>query len=120
MGNTAFRDQYPCLYKVNRPKHVTIAEVLSTSPPNLISWHMDLIGSKLVAWNNMLPCIPNLTLGHESDVFYWKLTPNEQFSVKPNHEAIIHLQVPNLNKRLEKMKASLKVKVIFMVFVVST
>ena len=75
LGNTTFRDQYPCLYNITRPKHVTKAEVLGTCPPNL-SWHRDLIGPKLVAWNNLLPRIANITLGHEPDVFYWNLTPN--------------------------------------------
>ena len=69
LGNTTFRDQYPFLYNITRPKHVTIVEVLRTSPPNL-SWRRDLIGPKLVAWNDMLSRIANISLGHEPDVFY--------------------------------------------------
>ena len=66
LGTTPLCDQYPCLYTIARPKQTTIAEVLSTYPPNL-SWQRDLVGPKLVAWNNLLPRIANLVLSHEPD-----------------------------------------------------
>jgi hypothetical protein len=109
LGTTPLCDQYHCLYTIARPKQTTIAEVLSTYPPNL-SWQRDLVGPKLVAWNNLLPRIANLVLSHEPDVFHWNLTQNGQFSVKSHYQALINLDVPNLNKRLWKLKAPLKVK----------
>jgi hypothetical protein len=66
--------QYPCLYNIARHKHVTIAEVLSTSPPAL-SQRRDLIGHKLVAWNNLLPRITNIVLSQQEDEFRWNLHP---------------------------------------------
>jgi hypothetical protein len=36
LGNTMV-EQYPSLYNIARPKHVTIGEVLGVFPPNL-SW----------------------------------------------------------------------------------
>lgn len=89
---------------------ITIAEVHSTSPPNL-SWRRDLLGPKLVAWNNLLPRIANIELGQEPDVFCWNLTPNGQFSVKSHYQALIHIDVPNLNNCLWNLKAPLKIKI---------
>jgi len=54
--NNYARTIYPSLYNIIRPKHVTIGDVLGVSPPKL-SWRMDLIGRKSVAWNNLLPLL---------------------------------------------------------------
>ena len=37
LGGSPLKDQYPSLYNIVRPKFTTIAEVMSSSPPNL-SW----------------------------------------------------------------------------------
>ncbi|KAL5677432.1 hypothetical protein ACJX0J_013563, partial [Zea mays] len=47
------------------PKNITIVEVLSSSPPN-IAWCRDLVGPKLVSWDNLLPRIANITLLEDS------------------------------------------------------
>jgi hypothetical protein len=57
------------IYNIARHKHVMEAEVFSTSPLN-ISWRQDLIGSKLVAWNKLLPRIANIRLRHKQDLFH--------------------------------------------------
>jgi hypothetical protein len=54
MGTSPLRDQYPCLYSIARHKQITVVDVFSTSPFSL-SWRWDLIGPKLVAWNELLP-----------------------------------------------------------------
>ncbi|WVZ96549.1 hypothetical protein U9M48_042177 [Paspalum notatum var. saurae] len=77
LGSTPLRAQYPCLYNIARPKNITIAEALSSSPPNL-SWRRDL---------------------------------NGVFSVKSHYQALIRVEVPNLNKRLWKIRAPLNVKI---------
>ena len=82
----------------------------SSFPPNL-SWHIILIGQKLVSYNSLLPCIDNIQLTQEHDVFHWNLHPNGEFSVPSYYEAMIQSCVPNLNKRRWKLKAPLKVKV---------
>ena len=105
-----------CLYNIARPKQITLAEALSSSPPNL-SWHRDLLGPKLVAWNNLLPRITNITLEQGSDVFRWNLNQNGEFLVKSHYQALIHIEVPNLNKRLWKLKAPFKIKKIYGTFV---
>jgi hypothetical protein len=46
-----------------------MAEVFSSSPINF-SRHRDLIGPKLVAWNEMLPRIANIALTQEPDDFH--------------------------------------------------
>ena len=80
------------------------------SGPNLF-WCRDRIGPKLVAWNNLLPRIANITLGHEPHVFCWNLTPNGQFLIEITLSCLIHLEVSNLNKLLWKIKAPLKIKI---------
>ena len=59
LGQSTLRQQYPCLYNIARHKQVTVTEVLSTSPP-ILCWQRDLIGHKLVPWNNLLPSITNI------------------------------------------------------------
>jgi hypothetical protein len=54
-------DEVPILYDIARPKNISIAEVLCSSPPNL-SWPRDLIDPKLAAWNELFTRIANLTL----------------------------------------------------------
>ena len=80
MGNRPLRDQYPSLYNIARRKQDTVAEVLGTNPPN-ISWRRDLVGNKLVMWNNLLPRVANIVLSHDEDEFRWNLHQNGEFSV---------------------------------------
>jgi hypothetical protein len=49
-------------------------------------------------------------LTQEQDVFRWNLDPKGQFSVKSHCSALIHQDVPNLNKIIWKTKAPLKIK----------
>ena len=96
LRNSPLSEQYPCLYNTARHKQQTVAEVFSSSPL-LSSWRRDLIGPKLTAWNELLPRIANIRLTEE-DVFRWNLDPKGQFSVKSHYSALIHQDVPNLNK----------------------
>jgi hypothetical protein len=45
-----------------------MADVVNTSPLNL-SWRRDLIGPKLVAWNELLPLLASVVLSDEQDEF---------------------------------------------------
>lgn len=110
MGSTPLRAQYPCLCNITRPKSITIAKVLSSYPPNL-SWRRDLVGVKMVAWNNLLPRIANLTLPQEPDSFHWNLSQNRVFSMKFHYQALIRVEVPNLNKIIWKIRVPQIVKI---------
>ena len=68
LGHRPLRDQYPSLYNIARRKQDTVAQVLATNPPD-IPWRRDLIGNKLVMWNNFLPRIANIVLNHNEDEF---------------------------------------------------
>jgi hypothetical protein len=109
LGSSALRTQYPILYNIARPKNISIAKVLCSSPPNL-SWCRDLVGPKLAACNEVFPRIANIALHNEPDVFYWNLTRNGVFSVKPHYHALIRIETPSLNSKLWKIRPSLKVK----------
>jgi hypothetical protein len=89
---------------------VVVAKVFSSSPL-LLSWKHDLIGPKLTAWNVLLPRIANMRLTQEQDVFRWNLDPNGQFSVKSHYSALIHQDVPSLNKIIWKTKTPLKINI---------
>jgi hypothetical protein len=53
LGTSPLREQYPCLYHIVQHKYATVAEVFSSLSVNF-SQRKDLIGQKLVAWNEML------------------------------------------------------------------
>ncbi|WVZ53298.1 hypothetical protein U9M48_004264 [Paspalum notatum var. saurae] len=110
LGQSTLREQYPCLYNIARYKQATVAVVLGTSLPN-ISWRRDLIGNKLAAWNNLLPRLANVVLCEYDDIFHWNLHRNGKFSVKSHYLALIHTDVPNINKRLWSIKVLLKIKI---------
>ena len=60
------REQYPQFYNIARKKQDTVADVLSTPLPN-VSWRRDLIGNKLVMWNNLISRLANVELSHEEE-----------------------------------------------------
>jgi hypothetical protein len=62
-------------------------------------------------WNELLPQLASIVLSDEQNEFRWNLVSNKQFSDKSHYLVLIHLDVPNLNKRLWKLKAPLKIKI---------
>ena len=72
LGNRPLQHQYPQLYNIVRKKQDTVGEVLSTPFPNL-TWRRDLIGSKLVMWNNLASRLATVALTHDEDEFRWNL-----------------------------------------------
>lgn len=115
LGNRTLRYQYPQLYNIARKKQDTVAKVLCAYPPN-ISWRRDLIGHKLVLWNNLLSWLSNVGLSQEEDKFRWKLHQSEEFYVKSHYLALIHQDVPNSTERLWKLKVTLKIKIFCGIF----
>jgi len=87
-----------------------VADVLSTQIPNL-SWRRDLIGNKLVMWNNLVSRLSTIVLSQERDEFKWNLDQTGVFSVKSHYLGLINQNTPNLNKRIWKLKAPLKIKI---------
>ena len=110
LENSPLRDQYPQLYNIVRKKQDTVADVLSTKIPNL-SWRRDLIGNKLVMWNNLVSRLSTIVLSQERDEFKWNLDQTGVFSVKSHYLGLINQNTPNLNKRIWKLKAPLKIKI---------
>ena len=75
-----------------------MADVLNTQIPN-ISWRRDLIGNKLISWNNLLSRLEGIELRQERDEFRWNLDQSGVFSVKSHYLGLIHQDTPNLNKK---------------------
>ena len=80
--------------------------MLSTPNPNL-TWRRDLIGSKLVIWNNLTSHLATVALTHEDDEFWWNLDSTGVFSVKSHYWGLINHNVSNANKGLWKLKIPL-------------
>jgi hypothetical protein len=64
----------------------------------------------------MLPRIANITLTQKPDEFHGNLLCSGQFSVKSHYMALIHSDVPNLNRRLWNLKVSLKIKIFLVIY----
>ena len=111
LGNASLREQYPALYNIARDKNNTIAQVLSSSPPN-ISFRRDLVGARLMSWHNLLSRLDLINLTQGRDVFRWNLTTSGSFTVDSMYRALTHSEVPESNnKKIWKAKIPLKVKI---------
>ena len=73
-------EQYPALYNIARNRSVTIAEVMSTSPPN-VTFRRDLIGARLASWHALQERLADIQLIDGHDEFRWNLTENGKFQL---------------------------------------
>ena len=62
--------------------------MLSTPNPNL-TWHSDLIGSKLAMRNNPASRLATVALTQEDDEFRWNLDSIGVFPVKSHYQGLI-------------------------------
>uniref|UniRef100_A0A452XBT8 Reverse transcriptase zinc-binding domain-containing protein n=1 Tax=Aegilops tauschii subsp. strangulata TaxID=200361 RepID=A0A452XBT8_AEGTS len=110
LGNNSLMVQYPSLYRIVRHKFVTIKQVFGQENPD-ISFHRDLLGTRLAAWNELLTRLEDIQLSYEPDTFRWNLHQNGKFSVKSMYDAMVHCDVPVDNRKLWKLKIPLRVKI---------
>jgi hypothetical protein len=61
LGDIALKSQYPSLYNIVRRKFETVETILKSDNINL-AWRRSLIGSKLVAWNELRQKLVNIAL----------------------------------------------------------
>jgi len=71
----------------------------------------DLIGNKLVMWNNLVSRLSTIVLSQQRDGFKWNLDHTDVFPVKSHYLGLINQNTPNLNTRIWKLKAPLKIKI---------
>jgi hypothetical protein len=62
-------------------------------------------------WNNLASRLPTVVLSQERDDFKWNLDQTGVFTEKSHYLGLIHQDIPNLNKRIWKLKTPLKIKV---------
>ena len=72
--------------------------------------HRDLIDNMLMMWNNLISRLSTIDLSQERDGFKWNLDHTCVFSVKSHYLRLINQNTPNLNTRIWKLKAPLKIK----------
>ena len=61
-------------------------------------------------WNNLASRLPTLELSQERDAFRGNFDQTCVFTVKSHYLGLIHQDIPNLNKRIWKLKTPLKIK----------
>ena len=61
--------------------------------------------------NNLVSRPATVVISQERDEFKWKLDQTGVFSVKSHYLGLINQNIPNLNKRIWKLKAPLKIKI---------
>jgi hypothetical protein len=98
LGTTTLREQYPALYGIARHKGDTLQKVLESSPPSM-TFRRDLIGPRLVAWNELLQRLDSIHLVQGTDEFRWSLTKNGVFSVSSMYKAMRISTQPVLNNK---------------------
>ena len=87
LGTTTLREQYPALYNIVRHKGDTLQNVLESSPPSM-TFRRDLIGPRLVAWNDLRRRLDPIHLVQGTDEFRWSRTKNGVFSVCSMYKAL--------------------------------
>jgi hypothetical protein len=84
---------------------------MATSPLD-VTFRRDLVGQRLVAWDDLLQRLASIQLSDAPDEFHWNLHKNGEFFVDSMYNALIHLHIPvDNNKMIWKMKIPLKTKV---------
>lgn len=66
----------PSLYNIDPYKQDTVANILDTSLISIF-WRRDLIGPKLVVWNDLSLHIANIILTQDQDMVHWSLDQRE-------------------------------------------
>ena len=98
------------LYNVVRRKDDLVANCLSTSSLN-ISFRRPIVGTKLLAWNELLLKISNFQLDVHKDTFRWHLNKSGLYSVPSFYAALVgNVQAP-IRSWFWSIKIPLKVKI---------
>ena len=98
LGNAGLREQYPALYRIVRDKNDTLAQVLSSFPPNNY-FRQDLIGPRLMSWQKNLSRLESINLRQGRDVFHWNLTTSGSFTVDSMYRVLSHTEIPVANNK---------------------
>jgi hypothetical protein len=83
---------------------------LANNPPN-ISFRRNLVGPKLIAWQNLIDRLTNVQLRDISDVFKWNLHQTGVFSVCSTYNVLINIDIILNSPYIWKIKIPLKIKI---------
>ena len=115
LGNESLSSQYPSLYNIIQRKEVSVADILSQSPPLNIGFRRALTGNKWTRWLRLVNRLMDVQLTDQPDNFIWRLTDTGVFTVKSMYLDLMSDHTVFLRKYIWKMKVPLKIK-IFMWF----
>jgi hypothetical protein len=71
-----------------RHKGDILAKVMESNSPS-VTFRRDLIGPRLIAWNELLHRLAAIQLSHGPDEFHWTLMANGKFTVVSFYNALI-------------------------------
>jgi hypothetical protein len=97
-----------------RRKNVLVTDVLSISPLNL-EFRRVLVGNHFKIWLQLVTELMEVTLSTAEDMFSWRLTDTESFTVKSMYADLMDGQIVFLWKYIWKLKVPRKIN-IFMWF----
>ena len=108
LTDTSFASQFPHLYAISNDQNITVRDALGSSISSL-SFRRNIVGPKLVEWENVRTLCDNVVLSDEDDQLVWLLTASKQFPVKSFYSAMQSVgSVPH--RFLWKVKIPLRVK----------
>jgi hypothetical protein len=114
LGDRPLAQQYPCLYSIVQRNHVTVANVLSHTPLNIV-FRRSLTGNKWTRWLHLCQRLMSVSLSSSHDKFIWNLNSSGVFTVKSLYLHQMNDGLGGEHNYLWKLKIPLKIK-IFMWF----
>ncbi|WVZ49763.1 hypothetical protein U9M48_001092 [Paspalum notatum var. saurae] len=98
-GDQPLKHQYPSLYNITRKKHISVADVFSTTPLN-ISFRRTLHGDNHFKWEDLVQKIAFVQLDDQLDSIKWNLKKHGLFTVNSMYGYLgVILTKDNLVKR---------------------
>jgi hypothetical protein len=89
--------EYSSLYNIVHHKNITVENLLSSTPIN-IGFRRTLDGNKWDRWTNLLHRLILGQLTDHDDIFKWRLTTSDRFTVKSMYNDMLNGHTPYLKK----------------------
>jgi hypothetical protein len=111
LGSFTLKEQYPSLYNIARKKQVSVAQVFSSRPLNLM-FRRALICDKLAKWNALVAKVAFVQLDDQRDLIIWNFNNKGSFVVQSMYKHLVKVNQTALliHKAIWKLKLPLQIK----------
>ncbi|PNT68802.1 hypothetical protein BRADI_3g45376v3, partial [Brachypodium distachyon] len=89
LGHAPLKDQFPSLYRIALIRQATIAEVMTSVPPN-IAFRRNIVGARAIVWEELCVKLASVQLIDQPDSFSWALLSLGLYSVKSFYHYLIN------------------------------